>query len=757
MAHRIRVTGTVQGVGFRPFVWRLASELGIRGQVLNDGRGVEILAWCEDPEAFATRLRREAPPLARITAITIAEERLGPPPQDFRIVESHASAPATAIAADAATCLDCLAEIRDPAQRRFGHAFANCTNCGPRLSILQRLPYDRANTSMAGFAMCPACASEYADPADRRFHAQPIACPACGPRLWLAEGDAVHEGRIALDRAAEIIRGGGIVAVKGLGGFHLAADARQEETVARLRRSKRRRSRPFALMARDLAEIRRFARLDAQEAAQLGSSAAPILLLNSEGEALAPSVAPGQSTLGFMLPYTPLHHLLLARLDGPIVLTSGNLTDEPQCASNAEAQERLSALCDALLMHDRDIVQRVDDSVLRMARHGPIVIRRARGLAPEPIALALPDAPSVLALGGDLKSSAALFTDGRLTVSQHLGDLSTPLARADFAKMVEVLLALNGARPALVACDLHPDFHASHVAAGLAARFDAPCVRVQHHYAHVLSCLADNGITAFATPVLGVVLDGMGHGNDGTVWGGEFLRVDHAGFQRLAHFPVVPLPGGDAAARQPWRNAVAQLDATLGWEAVAGSPALRHLASKNATALRRSFALSGAHRTSSAGRLLDALAALLGLCVDEQSYEGEAAMLLEACAARSTSGGSYGAERCATGPSWAPLLRGVLDDLERGTAAEIIARRAHDTVIAGVVSQVEAIRDAHAINRVALSGGCFNNVLLSDGISDALAARGFSVLVHRGLPPGDGGLAAGQALAALQARSEGLN
>lgn len=752
MAQVIRVSGTVQGVGFRPFVWRLACDMGVRGQVLNDGSGVEIRAWCDDPEDFLARLRSEAPPLARIAAITCRAAEMGEAPDGFVIAASSPTAPATAIAADAATCPDCLAEIRDPAGRRFGHAFANCTHCGPRLTILRRLPYDRANSSMAEFAMCPACAAEYGNPADRRFHAQPIACPDCGPRLWLEQGEARCDGAAAIDRAADLIRRGGIVAIKGLGGFHLAADARQEAAVARLRRAKRRLGRPFALMARDLEQIRPFASVSAEAARHLQSAAAPILLLDAAPGAvlLAPSIAPGQATLGFMLPYTPLHHLLFDRLDGPIVLTSGNLTDEPQCAANDEARMRLGPLCDALLCHDRDIVQRVDDSVLRLAGQGPIVIRRARGLAPQPLALGQGDEPSVLALGGDLKAAVALVARGQLTVSQHLGDLSTPLARGGYDAMVELLLDLNDAAPALVACDLHPDFHSTRAAHALAARFGVPCMPIQHHHAHVLSCLADNGIADRDQPVLGVVLDGMGHGSDGTVWGGEFLLVEGAGFRRLAHFPVVALPGGDAAARQPWRNAVAQLEAAFGWEEAAArfdrGGGLRHLEGCNIAALRTTLHL--APRTSSAGRLLDAAAALLGLCVSEQGYEGEAAVRLEACAQHATAGGSYGTELTGSGPCWEPLLAGLLQDLAREVPVATIARRVHDTLIASVVRQVEAICRERTLGHVALSGGCFNNALLLDGISGALSARGIAVLTHRRLPPGDGGLAAGQAAAA---------
>lgn len=754
MAYRIRVTGTVQGVGFRPFVWRLARDLGVRGQVLNDGLGVEIIAWCDDVGLFVQRLRVEAPPLARISGIDVEAAETGPAPANFTIVESRTGQAATAIASDAATCPDCLAEIRDPAQRRFGHAFANCTNCGPRLTILRRLPYDRVNTAMSVFEMCPACAAEFADPADRRFHAQPIACPDCGPRLWLEEGKNRCDGTAAVDRAAELIRNGGIVAIKGLGGFHLAADARQEAAVARLRRGKQRMSKPFALMARHTTELEHYALLGDAEKRLVSAASAPILLLPQGPQAgsLASSVAPGQATLGFMLPYTPLHHLLMAQLDGPIVLTSGNVTDEPQCTRNDEARNRLGPLSDGLLLHDRDILQRVDDSVMRMAVSGPVVLRRARGLAPEPIALAVPDASPVLGLGGDLKAAVGLLAGGRLTVSQHLGDLTTPLAREDFGNMIDLLLDLNDTRPSVIACDLHPEFHSTRVAQDIAARLSIPVIAVQHHHAHVLSCLADNGIADLEQTVLGVVLDGMGLGPDGSIWGGEFLAVNSVGCRRLDSLPVVSLPGGDAAARQPWRNAVAQLDVALGWEQAAKRLAGNPVMAMPVDGLRRVLSLGQTPKTSSAGRLFDAVAALLGLCVERQDYEGEAATLLEACALRAREGGCYGDDGSAAGMTWQPLFDGILNDLADGTPRETIARRFHDTLITSVVGRAASLCDAQGIGRVALSGGCFNNVLLLDGIAAGLAKQGLGVLVHRSLPPGDGGLSAGQCLAAALAR-----
>ncbi len=742
-AHVIKVSGTVQGVGFRPTVWRLAREMGRRGHVLNDGEGVTILID-GDVDAFISTLRRNAPPLARIDSIRI-EPSAADLPDDFDILPSRTSQPETGIAADAATCPECLAEILAAQERRAHYAFTNCTHCGPRWTIIRAVPYDRANTSMAGFPLCPDCAREYANPADRRFHAQPIACPACGPKLWLegGAGDAITE-------TARLIGAGKIIAIKGLGGFHLCCDAGNEQAVAALRQRKRRDRKPMALMVRDVAVARTLAVVDEAAERLLTSPAAPIVLLRQRANTgLAAGLAPGQDRLGIMLPYTPLHHLLLRAVDRPLVMTSGNLSDEPQCTDNDDATARLGGIADHHLLHNRPIVHRADDSVVRPARRGAITIRRARGLAPAPVTLhdSFGATPTLLALGPDLKNTVTLLRGNRAVSSPHIGDLSTPLARVDYARTVELFLTLHRAAPAALACDLHPDFHSTRRAEELAAQFTVPLTPVQHHHAHIAAVMAERGLALDHAPVIGVALDGLGLGSDGTIWGGEFLLASFRGFERLAHFPLVAQPGGDRAAREPWRMAVAYVEALLGWEnAVGGHAALAALKARGADALVKLCRSTLSARTTSAGRLFDAVAALLGLCVDEQNYEGEAAMLLEASAARSSDRMCY--DDVVSPADWAGLMRHILDDVQRGAATSDIAARFHSTLAAMVVAEAARLAGQHGVSQVALSGGCFNNALLLDAVCDGLEAQGLEALYHRVMPPGDGGVSLGQAAVA---------
>jgi hydrogenase maturation protein HypF len=759
---RIRVRGTVQGVGFRPFVWRLAAEEKLGGHVANDGEGVliEVFGAGTAVARFLARLTAEAPPLARIAAVEVAA-LAGPAPAGFAIVESGAGPAATGVAPDAATCPACLAEVADPSARRHGYAFTNCTHCGPRLSIVRAIPYDRANTSMAAFPMCADCARDYADPADRRFHAQPIACPACGPRLSLAapDGSAIASAD-PIGATAALIRAGKIVAIKGIGGFQLACDATNAETVATLRLRKRRPRKPFALMARDAAMVRLYAACDADELAVLVSPAAPILLLDRKdgpGD-LAPLVAPGQASLGVMLPATPLHHLLMAELDAPIVLTSGNLTDEPQAVANDEALARLGAIADAFLMNDRDIVNRLDDSVVRRIGGVPRVLRRARGYAPAPLAAPpsrLP-MPRVLATGADLKNTICLFADGEAVLSQHIGDLGDALARDDLERIVRLYLDLYRFAPGAVAVDLHPDYHSRRLGLALAEAFGVPAVAIQHHHAHIAACLAENGRPLDAPPVVGIALDGAGFGPDGTVWGGEILVADYRGFLRAGHILPVALPGGDAAAREPWRNAFAHLDAALGFAAACETfpdlPIVRFLATKPVANLGRLIASGTAPRASSMGRLFDAVAATLGLCVDRQDYEGEAASLLEAVALPAFAGApAYPAAVASADPlviSWEPLWHGILRDLADGVSAATIAAGFHRCVIDALAAAAMRIAAKHGATAVALSGGSFHNRLLLEGMVAALGRSGLEVLTHAAVPAGDGGIALGQAAVA---------
>lgn len=731
--HRIRVRGQVQGVGFRPFVWQLAQQFGAAGEVLNDPEGVLILLHMADPAPFLAALRDRAPPLARIDTVEVAAHVFDRLPEGFVIAASRGRGAETRVTPDAATCPACAAEIRAQGERRFGYAFTNCTHCGPRYTILTGLPYDRARTTMAAFPMCPACAAEYADPADRRFHAQPVACPLCGPRLWLEVGSTEQPGD-AVALAAGRLRAGQVLAVKGLGGFHLACDAANPEAIALLRARKRRSGKPLALMA-PMAVIEAHAAVGPAQRALLEDPAAPIVLLPKAGSALPEGLAPGLSVLGWMLPYTPLHHLLADAFGGPLVMTSGNLSGEPQVIGNDEARQKLSGFADAMLMHDREIARRLDDSVERA--EPPMVLRRARGRVPGtlPLPPGFQDAPQVLAFGGQMKAAICLVKAGQAMLSQHLGDLDDALCQEEYGKALEDCAALFDHRPERGACDLHPDFAATRAAeaSGL------PLTRVQHHHAHLAACLGDAGWPLDGGPVAGIVLDGLGLGPDGTVWGGEVLLGDYRSVTRIGHLASAPLPGGDAASREPWRNAVMRLDQ-------AGSADLAdRLFADRPLATLRAMAAKGlnAPLSSSAGRLYDAAAAVLGLCVGRQSFEGEAAMLLEAAArdapalAFDVAGGVIDPS-----PAFRQMAKGVLAGRDPGPLAGgfqtglalAFARVARDAVDRG---QAKA---------VALTGGCFQNPALLAACRAAL--DGVPVLVHARIPANDGGLAFGQALVA---------
>lgn len=734
----IRVRGQVQGVGFRPFVWQLARRMGLAGEVLNDAAGVLIRVAGPDPAAFVAALGDNIPPLARIDAIEVSEHVFADPPNAFVIAPSGGGAVATRVTPDAATCPACLDEIADPAARRFGYAFTNCTHCGPRFSILAALPYDRANTSMADFVMCPDCAADYADPADRRFHAQPIACPACGPRVWLeAEGRAVPGAAIAL--AAARLVAGQIVAVKGLGGFHLACDATNAGAIATLRARKHRPTKPFALMG-SLDMIAAHARLSQDAAAALSDPAAPILLLRAKGT-LPAGLASGLDTLGWMLPSTPLHHLLIAAAERPLVMTSGNASGAPMVTGNAEARGRLAGIADALLLHDRDILRRLDDGVERLGPAGLMVLRRARGRCPEtsPLPAGFAGAPQVIAFGGQMKAALCLLKDGRALLGHHLGDLDAAESWAAFRQAEADYLALFEATPQIVACDLHPDFATTrHALAGA-----LPVVQVQHHHAHLAACLADTLWPRDGGPVAGIILDGLGLGEDGTLWGGEVLLGGYADVTRAAHLAPAPLPGGAAAQREPWRNLLVRLDA-------AGLAGLADALLPDAPrALVRQAVAAGinAPLSSSAGRLFDAVAAALGLVRGAQSYEGEAAMRLEALA-RAADGPALPYPLRETGGviDPAPLFVALAADLAAGTAPAMIAARFHAGLARAFCGVARALVQSGQARAVVLSGGCFQNTVLLRACLDDLA--GLPVLTHRAVPAGDGGLALGQAMVA---------
>jgi hydrogenase maturation protein HypF len=764
----IRVCGIVQGVGFRPTVWRLATECGLVGRVWNDTEGVSIHAWGspQSLELLVQRLQAEPPALARIEKIVrMPLDEAEQPPVEFYIVGSREGAIRTGVAADAATCPECLAEVLDPANRRYRYPFANCTHCGPRLSIVRAIPYDRANTSMAAFAMCPSCRAEYEDPADRRFHAQPNACGACGPRLWLVDtaGEMLppDEGVDALETAARLIRRGSIVAIKGIGGIHLACDAGNAAAVDRLRARKHRYRKALALMARDLDMVMRFAAVNEQEAALLRDRAAPIVVLTAAGEALAAGVAPGQHTLGFMLPYTPLHHLLMQGMTRPLVLTSGNRSDEPQTIDNEDARRRLGGIADYYLLHDRDIVNRLDDSVLRVAAGRPRFLRRARGYAPQPVPLpeVFAEAGSILAMGGELKNTFCLLNEGRAVLSQHIGDLEDVLTLRDYHHNLELYRQLFDHRPACIAVDQHPDYLSTRLGRELARDGDLPLMEVQHHHAHIASVLAERGRPLNALPVLGVVLDGLGFGEDGTFWGGEFLLADYAGFRRLARFPPVPMPGGTRAMQEPWRNTWAHLFCAFGWEPVRERypdlEIVRFLETRPLATLQTMVAGGlNSPLASSCGRLFDAVAAALGVCRDSAAHEAQAAIELEALAApefRAQAQRAYPHDIRKEGVwtlGWRRLWEALLGDLQRNVAPATIAARFHQGLVRAIVETAGESCRRHGLDCVVLGGGVFQNRLLLEGVIEALETTGLEVLTPVALPANDGGLSLGQAAVA---------
>ncbi|MBP8131531.1 MAG: carbamoyltransferase HypF [Candidatus Hydrogenedentes bacterium] len=744
-----RIYGAVQGVGFRPFVYRTAMALGLSGSVRNTTEGVLLIAEGprEQLEALLLRLEREKPPLSlieRIDAHWGRSDRLS----GFRIEHSTAAgASAAHILPDVATCADCLREIRDPDDRRYRYPFTNCTHCGPRFTIIHRLPYDRPNTSMHGFTMCAECRTEYEDPADRRFHAQPTACPACGPHLelWDARGAALEMRDAALRRGAAALLEGQVVAVKGLGGFHLMADAHSGTAVARLRLHKHREEKPFALMYPGLDMVRRDCVVPALEAQLLESPEAPIVLLHRrDGDALAPNIAPGAPRYGVMLPCTPLHHLLLGEVGGPVVATSGNLSEEPICIDEREAVERLRGIADLYLVHNRPIVRHVDDSIVQVVLGREMVLRRARGYAPLPIRVT-PDGPPLLAAGGHLKNTVAVAKDGNVFLSQHIGDLETPKAFDAFLEAARSLETLYEVRPVHAACDLHPDY----LSAKHARSLGLPVTETQHHYAHVVACMAEHGLDG---TVLGVSWDGTGYGPDGVVWGGEFLRATRCEFERVAHLRPFRLPGGDRAVKEPRRSALGMLYGLYGGATAeqADLAPLRAFQGSELRPLLRMLA-TGAHAplTTSAGRLFDAAAALLGLR-QYSAYEGQAAMMLEYAARRCEDESPRYAFALHTDAQpqvldWAPVARAAVGDVRAGIAVERIALGFH----AALADAILTVAQACGLADIVLTGGCFQNVLLTELTAPRLRKHGFRVFLHHRVPPNDGGIALGQAAHAL--------
>lgn len=755
----IRVTGLVQGVGFRPTVWRLANEERLTGYVINDGAGVSIQAAGQPDaiERFCKRMRDEAPPLARIEHIEIAPGTPSiPSTKSFIIGPSREGRVTTGIVPDTATCSACLEECFDPSNRRYSYPFTNCTHCGPRLSIIKTIPYDRDTTTMAGFVMCADCQKEYDEPSNRRFHAQPNACQKCGPRVWLEDQSGHLITNDPIEECAQLIASGKIIAIKGIGGFHLACNATRNAAVDELRRRKERDDKPLALMAANMEMVHTLAYVDDNAHRLLTSPAAPIVLLQPRDVMqLADAIAPGQSRVGIMLPYTPLHHVLLTKLARPLVMTSGNRSSEPQCTENQDARIRLAGIADYWLMSDREIANRLDDSVVRSDFHGTTIIRRARGFAPEPISLAASfhTSPATLAFGAELKSTFCFTRSGTATLSQHLGDLEDPTTCRDYGKAIELYRRLYAFTPEIIAVDKHPDYASTAWGNTLAQELQIPIVRVQHHHAHLASVLAENAFDLDYDRALGIILDGTGLGDDGTIWGGEFLYGGYRTFKRVGHLEAVGLPGGAAAIREPWRNTFAHLAAVSRSEAInidLDRPILNWLNQKPIKTIEKMLAQSlNTPKTSSAGRLFDAVAGALGICRDRQSYEGQAAMELEALATPHMSKAKpYPFQICRDTPSivrFAPMWSVLLNDLDRGKSQGQIAARFHRTLISAAVQTTKAISDIYPIDVVALSGGVFQNRILLDGIGTELEANSLRVLRHHRIPANDGGISLGQA------------
>jgi hydrogenase maturation protein HypF len=777
--------GAVQGVGFRPFVFRLAGELSLAGWVNNSAQGLflEVEGGRVVVEEFLRRLQAEKPPQSFIQSLE--PTWLDPVGySDFQIRESDSRGEKSAIVmSDIATCSDCLSEIFDPKNRRYRYPFTNCTNCGPRFSIIESLPYDRTNTSMKRFTMCSLCQAEYDNPLDRRFHAQPNACPACGPQieLWNSEG-TIKNARDALEVTADAIRAGQVVALKGLGGFHLLVAAHDDAAIRRLRERKHREEKPFAVMFPSVTALREVCETSPLEERLLQSPEAPILLLPrlrpARGDTISPAVAPGNPYLGVLLPYTPLHHLLLSLLQFPVVATSGNLSDEPICIDEREALERLRGIADLFLVHNRPIIRHVDDSIVRVMSGREMVLRRARGYAPLPILLQSadvktrnesgelgavgnpspaqpgtlhaplrtemgPPAANVLAVGAHLKSAVALSVGPQIFISQHIGDLETLQAHGAFERVVVDLQALYDAPATQIAADTHPDYSSTR----FAQRTGLPVIQVQHHVAHVLSCMAENELEP---PALGVSWDGTGYGLDGTIWGGEFFRIHSQGFERVAHFRPFPLPGGDQAVREPRRSALGILFESIGPAAFERKElaTLAAFSSNELSALRTMLERQlNSPSTSSVGRIFDAVASLAGLR-QKARFEGQAAMDLEFLMEDSSAPGAYELPLDRTSIpfrlDWRPAISDLLSDLKRSVAPAIISARFHNMLVECIV-QV-----AHQINlqRVVLSGGCFQNRYLTVNSVRRLAQEGFRPYWHQRVPPNDGGICLGQVIAA---------
>ncbi len=768
---KIVIRGAVQGVGFRPFVYRLAIELQLNGWVSNTSQGVfiEVEGDSGSVQRFLVRLEKEKPSRASIQSLESSFlDAAGY--EEFEIRESQdAGAKTVVILPDIATCVDCVREIFDPTDRRFGYPFTNCTNCGPRFTIIESLPYDRANTSMKRFRMCPECDREYHDPLDRRFHAQPNACPRCGPQieLWDGSGTVIAQSQDVLPRAAELIRDGKILALKGIGGFQLLVDVRTAAAVASWRERNHREEKPFAVMYQTVAAVRETCKMSELEERLLCSPESPIVLLHRRLALRVPhsAISPGNPNLGVMLPYTPLHHLLMRELGFPVVATSGNLKDEPICIDEREALFRLRGIADYFLAHDRPIVRHMDDSIVRLMAGREMVLRRARGYAPLPIILGRPcqtptdgdspKRPTILAVGAHLKNTVALSVGDQVFISQHIGDLETAQAYSAFCEVAQDLPRLYEANPELIACDLHPDYLSTKYASGLGnagCQANSAPRQIQHHWAHVASCLAENELEP---PALGVAWDGTGYGPDGTIWGGEFLLAKDGSFTRVAHLRQFPLPGGDTAIKEPRRGRLGLLAEIFRdelWERddlIAGFtkqelPLLRQMLEKRVNV----------PLTSSAGRLFDVVASLIGLR-HRASFEGQAAMEME-FAVQDGVDESYPFSLGDESPiviDWAPAIREILQDTQNGKPVGVISAQFHNMLAEAIVAIARKIGEP----RIVLTGGCFQNRYLTERTIERLRQEKFHPYWHQRVPPNDGGIALGQVAAvAWSRRTAGL-
>jgi hydrogenase maturation protein HypF len=767
-AEQIRIRGIVQGVGFRPAVWKLAQRFQLYGTVSNDGDGVliEVQGKLATIDAFIKAVGDEKPALSRIDRI---ERKLlespSCPATSFKIIESNHSDANTGITADAATCQDCLLDIFDPKNRRYHYPFTNCTHCGPRLSIIRGIPYDRAQTSMAAFTLCSACLQEYQSADNRRFHAQPNACPVCGPALWLEDNQGEIISKLSTDdtpiiKAVSYLNYEKIVLIKGIGGMHLAVDATNEKAVQRLRIKKHRPLKPFALMMKDMAMVKRYCHINAKEQAVLSSPAAPIVLLkrkNKPSPVLANSIAPQQKTLGVMLPYSPLHHLLLDSINKPVVLTSANASDEPQCIDNNHARQSLNKIADYFLLHNRKIENRVDDSVLRIMAAKARFYRRARGYAPEslPLPKGFENTPAILAMGGELKNTFCLLKNEQAMVSQFMGDLENFTTYRDYRHHLSLYEKLYQQRAKHIAIDLHPEYLSSKAGQKIAQERGIDCHFIQHHHAHIAACLAENLYPLDADPVLGIVLDGLGYGADNTLWGGEFLLTDYRQNQRLAYLKPIALLGGSIAMRQPWRNTYAHLQTCLTWDWVSKKYAdldlFKRLSNKPLTILKNMLKQGlNCPKASSAGRLFDAVAAAVGICYESIQYEGQAAIELEnsiskqAWAEAEDSFYPFLIKDKQLDPS--TMWKALLNDLAQSTPIALISARFHQGLANAILVMAIKLAKEHQLKTIVLSGGVFQNKTLFEAVNKGLEKKGFRVLTHQLVPANDGGLALGQAV-----------